>query len=299
MYKKKVISILLIILIMLLSFTQSAYAAICEITIEDSNSNTGFIEKDGKLYYIVAVKTKTIGAYLSGIAFDLKYDREHLAPLKLDGKELNLGNFGSYDETILVQYDKNWNTNINGLTYQAQAKVRDTTSIDDNEVTLLTACFQVLDGKKEKRAVYIDTEDGITEVPGILISTKDRYITNGFEQADIEKIDSESDKTSTGEIKIEYGDGEIKEVETEYTSQVKEQEENAKEASKNAEKLKEEGIAVDKIENETGTAKESDKTLAKTILPATGIGTIIGIVILLSIIAIISYKKMKKYKKIK
>lgn len=59
--KNKVMFIFIIIImcVLILSFNNNVEAILCRLYIEDSSESTGFIEKDGQLYYVVSIYEKT------------------------------------------------------------------------------------------------------------------------------------------------------------------------------------------------------------------------------------------------
>ena len=60
--KNKVMFIFIIIImcVLILSFNNKVEAGVlCRLYIEDSSESTGFIEKDGQLYYVVSIYEKT------------------------------------------------------------------------------------------------------------------------------------------------------------------------------------------------------------------------------------------------
>lgn len=180
---KKYILILISILFFIAFCSKSIYAITCELSIKDDGNDNGFIEKDGQLYYIITISSKTFGGTLSSIKFKLCYDEEYLELLNIENGELDLGEKGKYkNEPYIIEYN-DWN-----VTYTKSSNVylgrkldddRTLMAINENEIDLIKICFRVIDNVQEKRLVYIDTQSDSTQILYAYPNQDTRYITNG------------------------------------------------------------------------------------------------------------------------
>lgn len=285
----KIFAMLLFIFIILLG--NSVYAAICDLSIVDSTEETGFIEKDGKLYYVVSVNTENAGGNLSGVTLKFKYDMEHLVPLSLDeGETLDLGTKGVFTGAGRLEY-AGWNNDEeqrfnqdNMILSVYKNESGKLTQIEDKKITLITLCFEVLDNVKERRAVYIDTFDSKNEILYASFKSDQRYITNGVDNSVIEELEKKD--VETQKIVIEYEDGTKVEQEV-----VVDKKDPVNSGSSIIDK-------TDKTSKEPGKMPNGDTTIADKIIPNAGVRTLLLIIFVVSIISFVVYKRMKKYEKI-
>ena len=262
----KIFAILLFIFIILLG--NSVYAAICDLSIVDSSDATGFIEKDGKLYYVVCVNAENAGGNLSGVTLKFEYDREHLLPLSLgEGETLDLGTKGIFTGAGRLEYngwnnDENQRFNQDNMILTVYKKENNNLNqIDDKEITLITLCFEVLDNVKERRAVYIDTFDSKNEILYASFKSDQRYITNGVDNSVIEKLEKQDIETQ--KIIIEYEDG--TKVEEEVVVDKKDP-------------VNSDTSIIDKTDTtskEPGKIPNGDATIADKIIPNAGVRTLL------------------------
>lgn len=180
---KKYIVILISILFIMAFYTKSVYAITCELSIKDDGNNNGFVEKDGQLYYVITISSKTFGGTVSSIKFKLCYDEEYLELLNIENGELDLAEKGKYDrEPYIIEYedwDAEYKKESNVFIGKNEDNDRTLMAINENEIDLIRICFKVKDNVQEKRLVYIDTQSDSTQILYAYPNQDKRYITNG------------------------------------------------------------------------------------------------------------------------
>lgn len=204
MRRRCILGVMFCILIFIICSSKTVYAVTCELQFDDTSNSNGFVEKDGKLYYVITLSAKTYAGELSSVKCKIEYDNTYLEYLDLKDKTLDLGEKGVFKNQSYIQlYDNdNWKMqfNENECVFLGRNEENNRLkAIDNNKVDLVKLCFLVKDNVREKRAVYIDTQSDSTQILYAKIKSDNRYITNGVKV----KQETENNKTNSEENKIE------------------------------------------------------------------------------------------------
>lgn len=258
---KNYILVLVSLLFIIIFYTKSVYAITCELSIKDDENSNGFIEKDGQLYYVITISSKSFGGTLSSIKFKVCYDEKYLEILKLENAELDLGEKGKYtNKPYIIEYndwDATYTQSSNIYLGKKVDEDRSLMAIDENEIDLIKICFKVKDNVQEKRLVFIDTQADSTQILYAYANQNRRYITNGVTMNENSPDNSQIDKNDN--------------------------------SNKNENQQQSDTEQFDSYESKDNTAPK--------ILPQTGEGItmvlVIAIVIVISIVLRIKLKKQK------